>query len=160
MADNLVTGLRVLALSFISSPECWIFEKHHFQLLMCHEFFHDKPRFCRAESAITLKMETVRLGQPRTATKQVLSLTGVIFQNRQLTIFCLVFMREISCVRNSPPINKRTMTDRKSNAVSIMTTHYLIEKPSDFTTLRPGHHHIAIPGRRFIKPSGTTDKMN
>ncbi|WP_212569092.1 hypothetical protein, partial [Escherichia coli] len=81
---------------------------------------------CRAESAITLKMETVRLGQPRTATKQVLSLTGVIFQNRQLTIFCLVFMREISCVRNSPPINKRTMTDRKSNAVSIMTTHYLI----------------------------------
>ncbi|HHA4716969.1 TPA: hypothetical protein ACOMZJ_004802, partial [Escherichia coli] len=51
---------------------------------------------CRAESAITLKMETVRLGQPRTATKQVLSLTGVIFQNRQLTIFCLVFMREIS----------------------------------------------------------------
>lgn len=114
---------------------------------------------CRAESAITLKMETVRLGQPRTATKQVLSLTGVIFQNRQLTIFCLVFMREISCVRNSPPINKRTMTDRKSNAVSIMTTHYLIEKPSDFTALRPGHHHIAIPGRRFIKPSGTTGKM-
>jgi hypothetical protein len=104
-------------------------------------------------------METVRLGQPRTATKQVLSLTGVIFQNRQLTIFCLVFMREISCVRNSPPINKRTMTDRKSNAVSVTTTYNLIEKLSDFTALWPGHHHIAIPGRRFIKPSGTTGKM-